>query len=109
MLAVLNGRHSLGTCILCSQTSQRGVIGNELLSSAVSLTAHSPTIFDGLSNRYLLVKTLKSVTGKYMVLETTRGRLEGNVVDCKPDYVILQCRDKNFFVRICEIVWIMPE
>ncbi|WP_025715605.1 YuzF family protein [Paenibacillus sp. 1-18] len=55
-----------------------------------------------------VVETLKSVIGKYVVLETTRGRIDGCVVDCKPDHVILDVYGKKFFVRICEIVWIMP-
>ena len=55
-----------------------------------------------------VVETLKSVIGKYVVLETTRGRIDGCVVDCKPDHVVLDVYGKKFFVRICEIVWIMP-
>ncbi|MGM1020829.1 MAG: YuzF family protein [Bacillota bacterium] len=55
-----------------------------------------------------VVETLKSVIGKYVVLETTRGRIDGCVVDCKPDHVILDVYGKKYFVRICEIVWIMP-
>ncbi|MEE4561261.1 DUF2642 domain-containing protein [Paenibacillus polymyxa] len=55
-----------------------------------------------------VVETLKSMIGKYVVLETTRGRIDGCVVDIKPDHVILDVYGKKFFVRISEIVWIMP-
>ncbi|MRN52862.1 DUF2642 domain-containing protein [Paenibacillus sp. LC-T2] len=56
-----------------------------------------------------VVETLRSLGGKWVHLETTRGRIEGCIVDCKPDHVVLDNRGKKIFVRICEIVWIMPE
>ncbi|WP_199910023.1 YuzF family protein [Paenibacillus sp. CAA11] len=56
-----------------------------------------------------VVEALRGALGKYVVLETTRGRLEGCVADVKPDHVVLDVRGKMFFVRICEIVWIMPD
>ncbi|WP_445667125.1 DUF2642 domain-containing protein [Paenibacillus sp. FSL E2-8871] len=56
-----------------------------------------------------VVETLKSVIGKQVVLETTRGGVSGCVVDVKPDHVVLDTRGRKFFVRISEIVWIMPE
>ncbi|WP_160036971.1 DUF2642 domain-containing protein [Paenibacillus sp. An7] len=56
-----------------------------------------------------VVETLKSVIGKQVLLETTRGGISGCIADVKPDHVVLDVRGRNFFVRICEIVWIMPE
>lgn len=56
-----------------------------------------------------VVDTLMSVLGKNVVLETTRGGISGCVVDVKQDHVVLEIRKKKFFVRIAEIVWIMPE
>lgn len=56
-----------------------------------------------------VVETLTSVIGKNVVLETTRGGIDGCVVAVKPDHVVLETRHKKFFVRIAEIVWIMPE
>ncbi|OAB30336.1 hypothetical protein PMSD_20780 [Paenibacillus macquariensis subsp. defensor] len=56
-----------------------------------------------------VVEALKCVLGKPVVLETTRGALNGCVVEVKPDHVVLETRGRKFFVRICEIVWIMPE
>lgn len=52
---------------------------------------------------------LYSLIGKRVVLDTTRGSVSGVVVDAKPDHVVLQEYDSKFFVRIREIVWIMPE
>jgi len=56
-----------------------------------------------------VVEALKSVLGKPVVLETTRGALNGCVIEVKPDHVVIETRGRKFFVRICEIVWIMPE
>ncbi len=56
-----------------------------------------------------VVETLMSVKGKQVVIETTRGGISGCVMDVKPDHVVLDTRGRKFFVRICEIVWIMPE
>ncbi|WHY34204.1 YuzF family protein [Cytobacillus firmus] len=54
-------------------------------------------------------EALRSLKGKRAVLDTTRGSVSGMVVDAKPDYVVIQEYDSTFFVRIREIVWIMPE
>lgn len=56
-----------------------------------------------------VVETLMSIRGKNVLLETTRGGINGCIADVKPDHVVLDVRGRMFFVRICEIVWIMPE
>ncbi|MBP1176756.1 hypothetical protein JOE49_004008 [Paenibacillus sp. PvR133] len=58
---------------------------------------------------HCVVEALMSLVGKVVILETTRGRLDGCVVNVKQDHVILEERHRKFFVRIAEIVWIMPE
>lgn len=50
-----------------------------------------------------------SLVDKRVVLETTRGRVTGLVIDAKLDHIVLQERDSTFFVRLCEVVWIMPD
>lgn len=52
---------------------------------------------------------LYNLIGKRVVLDTTRGSVSGIVMDAKPDHVVVQEHDSAFFVRIREIVWIMPE
>lgn len=52
---------------------------------------------------------LQSLKGKRAVIDTSRGTLNGVIVDVKPDHVVLQERDSTFFLRSCEIIWIMPE
>jgi hypothetical protein len=54
-------------------------------------------------------EALQSLTGKRVVLDTSRGSVSGTVADAKMDHVVIQERDSTFFVRTCEIVWIMPE
>ncbi|GAA0378901.1 DUF2642 domain-containing protein [Paenibacillus motobuensis] len=56
-----------------------------------------------------VVECLMSLMGRIVILETTRGRLDGCIIDVKQDHVVLEERHKKFIVRICEIVWIMPE
>ncbi|WP_407668592.1 DUF2642 domain-containing protein [Paenibacillus bouchesdurhonensis] len=56
-----------------------------------------------------VVDALKANVGNYVVLETTRGGIDGCIADVKPDHVVLDARGKKFLVRICEIVWIMPK
>lgn len=52
---------------------------------------------------------LHNLIGKRVVLDTTRGSVSGIVMDAKPDHVAIKEHDSTFFVRIREIVWIMPE
>ncbi|TWI59245.1 YuzF family protein [Halalkalibacter nanhaiisediminis] len=55
-----------------------------------------------------VVQTLQSITGSNVVIETTRGNVRGSISDVKPDHVVIQAHNASFFVRIQEIVWIMP-
>ncbi|WP_456277270.1 DUF2642 domain-containing protein [Bacillus sp. AK128] len=55
---------------------------------------------------YSAVSTL---VGRAVVMETSRGRVSGMIMDVKPDHVLLQERESTFFVRLCEIVWLMPD
>ncbi|MFS0724988.1 DUF2642 domain-containing protein [Paenibacillus sp. 1P07SE] len=50
-----------------------------------------------------------SLFGKRAVLDTVRGSVSGMVVDAKPDHAVIQERDSTFFVRLREVVWMMPE
>nr|WP_235848480.1 DUF2642 domain-containing protein [Litchfieldia alkalitelluris] len=44
-----------------------------------------------------------------MVIDTSRGPVNGIAADAKPDHVVVQEHDSTFFVRTCEIIWVMPE
>ncbi|MDE5416262.1 YuzF family protein [Alkalihalobacillus sp. MEB203] len=55
-----------------------------------------------------VVQVLQSVKGKELVVETSRGSIRGNLTDVKPDHIVLSTNDSSFFVRIQEIIWVMP-
>lgn len=52
---------------------------------------------------------LHGLIGKRVVIDITRGSVSGVVADAKPDHVVIKEYDSTFFVRVQEIVWIMPE
>lgn len=54
-------------------------------------------------------ETLQSIIGKFVVIETTQGSIEGTIKAVKPDHVVLKGRSKDFYIRIAKIVWIMPD
>jgi hypothetical protein len=54
-------------------------------------------------------ETLKSVMGKVLIVSTVRDTLRGRLMDVKPDHVVLNVGDETFFVRICQIVSVMPD
>ncbi|WP_306010650.1 DUF2642 domain-containing protein [Paenibacillus sp. FSL H8-0548] len=56
-----------------------------------------------------VVEVLKSCIGKCVSIKTTDGHIDGTVVDCKSDHVVLRCCNDIYFVRISEIVWIKPK
>jgi len=55
-----------------------------------------------------VVEALIRLAGRYVCFETTRGRIEGTILDVKPDHVLLQLHAHQACVRIAEIVWTMP-
>lgn len=56
-----------------------------------------------------VVQTLQSVEGSGVVIQTTRGNVRGTVAEVRPDHVVIETDGTQFFVRIQQIVWIMPE
>ncbi|RAK17181.1 uncharacterized protein DUF2642 [Anoxybacillus vitaminiphilus] len=54
-------------------------------------------------------EALQSVRGKHVVVQTTHGNVRGIVKDVKPDHIVIMEREHPFFVRIQQIVWIMPD
>lgn len=55
-----------------------------------------------------VVEALTRLIGRCVLLETTRGGIEGSIIDVKPDHVLLQLHSRQACVRIAEIVWTMP-
>ncbi|MNE69524.1 hypothetical protein D3C80_1652540 [compost metagenome] len=75
----------------------------------VSPTQVSPSQIQTVSNvDPYVVAALTRMTGKCVLFETTRGAIEGTILDVKPDHVLLQLHTRQACVRIAEIVWTMP-
>lgn len=55
-----------------------------------------------------VVEALTRLVGRCVLFETTRGAIEGTIIDVKPDHVLLQLHQRQACVRIAEIVWTMP-
>ncbi len=55
-----------------------------------------------------VIETLQTVIGKHLVVETTRDSVRGVLKDVKPDHIMLMAGNTPFFIRIQQIVTIMP-
>lgn len=57
-----------------------------------------------------VVKTLRTVIGKRIIVDTVRGTVQGKLIDVKPDHIVLKELDDDqpTFVRIQQIVFVMP-
>lgn len=56
-----------------------------------------------------MVEAFRRLIGHCVCFETTRGRIEGTIMDVKPDHVLLELtHNRQACVRIAEIVWTMP-
>ncbi len=55
-------------------------------------------------------ETLRSIIGKRVIVDTVRGTVQGNLIDVKPDHVVIKelKDDDPTFVRLQQIVFIMP-
>lgn len=58
-----------------------------------------------------VIETLKTVMNRSVVIETVRGNLQGILVDVKPDHIVVKPHGNGttFFVRIQQIVYVMPD
>lgn len=54
-------------------------------------------------------QALQTLVSKRVVVETSRGSITGQISDVKPDHIVLQSHDATFFIRIQEIIWVMPQ
>lgn len=53
-------------------------------------------------------QTLSSVTGKNIVVQTTRGSLQGTLANVLPDHIVVEINQTPFFIRTQEIIWVSP-
>ncbi|WP_217586586.1 YuzF family protein [Lentibacillus saliphilus] len=53
-------------------------------------------------------QTLQSVTGSTLVVQTTQGTVTGNLTTVMPDHIVIESGGSPFFIRIQQIVWVIP-
>lgn len=56
-----------------------------------------------------VVSTLQTVVGKVLIVQTTKDTIRGKLMEVKPDHIVLLAGDSTFFIRIQEVVSVMPE
>ncbi len=56
-----------------------------------------------------LASTLNSLVGNILIVQTTKDTIRGKLREVKPDHIVLLAGDSTFFIRIQEIVSIMPD
>ncbi|MCD5322302.1 MULTISPECIES: YuzF family protein [Pontibacillus] len=55
-----------------------------------------------------VIRRLQTVVGKELIIETTKDTTRGTLTEVQPDHIVLQIGDSTFFIRIQQIVSIMP-
>ncbi|MCT8138344.1 YuzF family protein [Anaerobacillus sp. CMMVII] len=55
-----------------------------------------------------VIQTLQTVIGKELIVETTKDTIRGILKDVKLDHITLMAGNSPFFIRIQQIVSIMP-
>lgn len=54
-------------------------------------------------------QTLASIVGSEVVVQTTKGTVSGMLKGAFPDHAIVDSHGGSFFIRIEQIVWILPK
>lgn len=57
-----------------------------------------------------VVQTLQNIIGKRVIVDTVRGTIQGNLIDVKPDHIVLRDNkeDQPTYIRIQQIVYVIP-
>lgn len=63
--------------------------------------------FQTLVDPYV-VETLKTVVGQELIIQTTKDTFRGVLKNVKPDHIMIMAGNTPFFIRIQQIVSIMP-
>ena len=84
-------------------------------ATTTMMQAKTPTLMTSLGEVKLegyydlfVYETLLSVIGATLKIQMSTGSIEGKLIGAKPDHAILESNGNTFFIRIKEIVWIMP-
>ncbi|MFC0524438.1 YuzF family protein [Pontibacillus salicampi] len=53
-------------------------------------------------------KTLTSVIGSSVTVQTTQGSVRGTLTNVLPDHIVVEMNNTPFFIRTQQIVWVFP-
>ncbi|RSK25875.1 DUF2642 domain-containing protein [Bacillus sp. HMF5848] len=53
-------------------------------------------------------QTLQGITGAAVVVQTTQGTVTGILKTVMPDHIVVESGGSPFFIRIQQIVWVIP-
>lgn len=56
-----------------------------------------------------LYHTLHEQIGATVVVQTTKGTVTGKLENVMPDFVVVESGGSPFFIRIQQIVWVIPK
>ncbi|WP_017184876.1 DUF2642 domain-containing protein [Alkalibacillus haloalkaliphilus] len=51
---------------------------------------------------------LQGLNGSNVVVQTTQGAERGKLVEATPDHITMEVSGNYYFIRMQEIVWVMP-
>ncbi|AUJ25345.1 hypothetical protein CAI16_18130 [Virgibacillus dokdonensis] len=54
-------------------------------------------------------QTLQSITGATLIVQTTQGTVTGSLKTVMPDHIVLESGGSSFYIRIQQIVWVIPK
>lgn len=54
-------------------------------------------------------QTLQGITGVTVIVQTTGGTVTGILKTVMPDHIVVDSGGSSFFIRIQQIVWVIPK
>lgn len=51
---------------------------------------------------------LQGITGAELVVQTTQGTVSGKLKTVMPDHIVVESGGSPFYIRIQQIVWVIP-
>ncbi|WP_053361489.1 YuzF family protein [Bacillus sp. FJAT-27251] len=51
---------------------------------------------------------LQGVTGSMVAVQTTKGTVTGRLNSVMPDHIVVESGGSPFYIRIQQIVWVIP-
>lgn len=71
-------------------------------------SAHAPApVAASLVDPYLL-QTLQGLVGSIVAVQTARGTVHGKLSHMTPDHVVLDVSNAPFFIRLQQVIWVVP-